>query len=112
VPRHALLAGQASRSGWRIIFIAPHFYACPLLTPRIQMRPLPTTNKQGTNEMTKTEAMFEVSAEWMKACGYGDEAKAFPVIRTWDARLLPFAELDMGNGRTWDVCTEWRGRFI
>jgi hypothetical protein len=50
-PRHALLAGQACRWGRRIILIAMHFYACSLLTPRIQRRPLPTTNKQGTNEM-------------------------------------------------------------
>jgi hypothetical protein len=28
VPRHALLAEQASRSGWRIIFVALHFHAC------------------------------------------------------------------------------------
>ena len=64
--------------------------------------------------ITPPRAMFEVSASWLKACGYGDgnSAKAYPVLRTWDARLLPFATLDMGNGRTWDVCTEWRGRFI
>lgn len=55
---------------------------------------------------------FEVSAEWMKACGKGDEAKVFDVIRTYDRRLIPFADLDEGNGRVWTVITEWRGRFI
>lgn len=62
--------------------------------------------------MTDNRSMFEVSAEWMKTCGKGDEAKAFPVIRTWEVRLLPFAELDLGDGRSWEVCTAWRGRFI
>lgn len=55
---------------------------------------------------------FEVSADWMKACGKGDEAKAFPVIHSYMAGHLPFVDLDMGNGRTWTVCAEWRGRFI
>ncbi len=61
---------------------------------------------------TETRPMFEVSADWMKACGYGNEAKAFPVIRSWEVRLWPFVEVDMGNGRTWELNAEWRGRFI
>jgi hypothetical protein len=60
----------------------------------------------------QTEGKFEVSGDWLKACGFGDEAKVFPVIRTWMAGPLPFALLDMGNGRTWEVCTAWRGRFV
>jgi hypothetical protein len=57
--------------------------------------------------------MFEVSAAWMKASGRGNEAKAFPVLRTWVARNgLPFAALDLGDGAEWIVITSWRGRFI
>lgn len=64
------------------------------------------------NETNYGEGRFEVSADWMKACGYGDAATVFPVIRSYMAGHLPFAVLDMGNGRTWEVCAEWRGRFI
>lgn len=57
--------------------------------------------------------MFEVSAEWMKACGRGHEAKAFPVLRTWVTwNGVPFAALDLGDGTEWIVLTAWRGRFI
>ena len=58
------------------------------------------------------ENRFEVSADWMKACGKGDAAASFPVVRTYMAGHLPFAVLDMGNGHTWEVCAAWRGRFI
>jgi hypothetical protein len=40
-PRHALLAGQACRSGWRIIFIVMHFHACVMYALR-----LPKMHKQ------------------------------------------------------------------
>lgn len=56
--------------------------------------------------------MFEVSAQWMKACGYGDKAKVFPVLRTYECGGWCFADLDMGNGEVWIVNTEWRGRFV
>ena len=65
-----------------------------------------------TSETAARDAFFEVSAEWMAACGKGNSAKVFPVVRSWMARHLPFVTLDMGNGHTWDVCAEWRGRFI
>lgn len=57
-------------------------------------------------------SLFEVSADWMKATGKGDEAKTFPVLRSWMAGHLPFAELALGDGRKWEVCTAWRGRFV
>ena len=59
----------------------------------------------------ESQMLFEVSADWMKACGKGNEAKRFRVIRTWDAGLLAFAELD-DNGHPWTVNTEWRGKFV
>lgn len=59
-----------------------------------------------------TEGYYEVSAQWMKACGYGEEAKAFPVIRTYMAGHLPFVVVRLDNGRAWDLCAEWRGKFI
>lgn len=57
---------------------------------------------------------FEVKMNWLHACGHRhyDKATAFQVIRTWDAGMMAFAELDMGDGRTWQVNTEWRGRFV
>ncbi len=54
---------------------------------------------------------FEVSADWMKACGLGDEAKAFNVIRSYERGFLPFVDLDR-DGIEWTVCAEWRGRYI
>ena len=62
--------------------------------------------------MTDNRPMFEVSADWMKACGMGEEAKAFPVIRSYDLRLVPFADLDLGGGRVFTVITSWRGRYV
>ena len=55
---------------------------------------------------------FEVSASWMKACGYGDTAKVFDVVRSYMSGHLPFVDLDLGNGQTWTVCAAWRGRFV
>jgi len=57
-------------------------------------------------------SFFEVSASWMKACGKGDEAKVFPVLRSWMAGHLPFVEVELEDGRKWEVCAEWRGRFV
>lgn len=63
--------------------------------------------------MTSTETIwFEVSGEWLKACGYGDAAKAFPVLRSYDRGMMAFVDLDMGEGRVWTVNAEWRGRFV
>jgi hypothetical protein len=59
-----------------------------------------------------SEGQFRVSAEWMKATGQGEEAKTFPVVRSYMSGHLPFAELDLGNGRTWTVCAEWRGEYV
>lgn len=56
--------------------------------------------------------LFEVSASWMKACGMGEEAKVFPVLREWQAGHLPMAELALGNGRKWEVVTSWRGKYL
>lgn len=59
-----------------------------------------------------TEGFFEVSADWMKACGKGDKAKAFPVIRSWMAGHMPFVAVRLEDGRDWELNAEWRGRFI
>jgi hypothetical protein len=56
--------------------------------------------------------MYEVSAEWMKACGKGDEAKVFRVIRSYEAGGWPFVVLDEGEGREWIVMAAWRGRYV
>ncbi len=59
-----------------------------------------------------TDGYFEVSAAWMKACGRGDEAKTFPVVRMWMAGHLPFVAVRLDDGREWELCAEWRGRFV
>jgi ribosomal protein L37E len=67
-------------------------------------------------ECRKPRRMFEVSADWMKACGFGEEAKVYPVISEYERGGYLFAELDRGNyatlGTTWTVNTNWRGRFV
>lgn len=55
--------------------------------------------------------MYEVSAEWMKACGKGDQAKVFRVIRSYELGGWVFADLD-DDGRVWTVMTAWRGRYV
>lgn len=55
---------------------------------------------------------FEVSAHWMRACGRGDVATVFPVTRTWMAGHLPFVAVRLPDGREWELCAEWRGRFV
>lgn len=55
--------------------------------------------------------LYEVSADWMLACGKGKVAKVFRVIRTYERGGWCFADLD-DDGREWTVNTEWRGRFV
>lgn len=60
------------------------------------------------------QGLFEVSLEWLHACGYRQytEATAFPIVQSWMAGGIPFVEVDLGNGRTWVLCAEWRGRYV
>ena len=64
--------------------------------------------------MTQDEGFFEVSADWLKATGMGDgaEAKTFPVTRAWVAGNLPFVAVRLDDGREWELCAAWRGRFV
>jgi hypothetical protein len=55
---------------------------------------------------------YEVSAEWMKACGRGDKAKVFPVLRINGNGNITAVVVDLGNGREWTLIAEWRGRFV
>jgi len=54
---------------------------------------------------------FKVSADWMKACGKGDKATVFKVLRSYTLRNLTFVDLE-DNGHVWVVCASWRGDFI
>jgi hypothetical protein len=51
---------------------------------------------------------YEVSAEWMWACGRGDTATRFTVVRLRGI----VAELDVGERKPWTVIVPWRGRMI
>lgn len=63
--------------------------------------------------MTQTgEGFYEVSAEWMAACGYGNEARVFPVERSWMAGGWPIIAVRLDNGREWVIMAAWRGRFV
>ena len=61
-----------------------------------------------------TEGYYEVSADWLKATGNGngEQAQAFPVVRSYMAGHLPMVTVRLDNGREWDVIASWRGRFI
>lgn len=60
-----------------------------------------------------TQRFYEVSAEWMQACGFGDSARVFPVLKINDPiRGLTVISVDRGNGLAWDVIAEWRGMFV
>lgn len=58
---------------------------------------------------------FEVSANWMDACGYGNEAQTFDVIRVKHC-YAPNPDYNVfyvvnKNGREWTVAA-FRGRYI
>lgn len=60
--------------------------------------------------------IFEVSAAWMKACGKGAQARAFPVLEVQETRAADdfFSKmfvLDIGDGRQW-VVAQGRGRLL
>jgi hypothetical protein len=55
---------------------------------------------------------FEVSAEWMKACGFGQRPTVFNVRHTYEQGGWLFAVLDNGTAQGWTVLTDWRGRFV
>jgi hypothetical protein len=60
--------------------------------------------------MTK---FYEISAEWMNACGKGDKAKLVEVLSATNSHPhMTALTVDMGDGRTWTVIAEWRGRFV
>ena len=58
------------------------------------------------------EGLFEVSAVWMKACGKGEDAKVFSVVRSYMAGHMPFVVVREDNGHEWVVNAEWRGKFV
>ncbi len=56
---------------------------------------------------------YEVKASWMHSCGRGLNAKVYPVLSVSSTiRGMTAVTLDLGNGRTWVVIAEWRGRFV
>jgi hypothetical protein len=61
-----------------------------------------------------TEGYYEVSADWLKACGLGngEAAQAFPVVRSYMAGHLPMVVVQLDNGREWEVIASWRGRYV
>jgi hypothetical protein len=54
---------------------------------------------------------YEVSAQWMKDCGFGSEAKVFKVIKTYRAGLLSMVVVDR-DGQPWTLVSTWRGWFV
>ena len=57
--------------------------------------------------------MFTVSAEWMKACGKGNEARTFPIVRVdefpWAGEgFRKMYHVEVRPGVTW-VVAECRG---
>jgi hypothetical protein len=69
----------------------------------------------GVNKMShETKAHYEVSADWLKACGYGtgEAAQAFPVVRSYMAGHLPMVVVRLDNAREWEVIASWRGRYV
>lgn len=64
--------------------------------------------------MKNTESHYEVSADWLKACGLGngEAAQAFPVVRSYMAGHLPMVVVRLDNGREWEVIASWRGRYV
>jgi hypothetical protein len=70
---------------------------------------------QRKHNMTQaTEGYYEVSADWLKACGLGngEAAQAFPVVRSYMAGHLPMVVVQLDNGREWEVIASWRGRYV
>jgi hypothetical protein len=61
-----------------------------------------------------TENYYEVSADWLKACGLGngEAAQTFPVVRSYMAGHLPMVVVRLDNGREWEVIASWRGRYV
>lgn len=60
---------------------------------------------------------FEVSAEWMKACGRGNEPGVFEIIREYKRGNWTFIDVvdwvaPDGTVYTWTILTNWRGRFV
>ena len=56
---------------------------------------------------------YEVSAEWMRACGKGTEAKVFPIHRVRGRLLGGALVVDVLDGdRLWTVIHPWRGRPV
>lgn len=54
-----------------------------------------------------------VTAEWMRACGKGTEAKTFPIhaIRGRTPGGAVVVEVVETEGRLWTVILPWRGQF-
>ncbi len=61
---------------------------------------------------TENQGFFEVDGKWLTACGYGNQPKAFPVIRTYMSGHLPIVVVRLDSGREWELIASWRGRFI
>jgi hypothetical protein len=61
-----------------------------------------------------TENHYKVSADWLKACGYGtgEAAQAFPVVRSYMAGHLPMVVVQLDNGREWELVASWRGQYV
>ncbi len=64
-------------------------------------------------EIPASANFYEVSAEWMRACGKGTEAKVFPIHRVRGRLLGGALVVDVLDGdRLWTVIHPWRGRPV
>jgi hypothetical protein len=60
-----------------------------------------------------SDRFYEISGQWMKACGKGDQPKVVRVISASNNHpTMTALTVDMGDGHTWTVIAEWRGRFV
>lgn len=74
-----------------------------------------TGSIQGRWAILATTDTYEVSAEWMKACGKGTRARRYPVVRVYGQSGWTFVQLkddDSFDGEPWVVLANWRGKFV
>ena len=56
--------------------------------------------------------LFEVSGDWMNACGKGKTPKVFPVLCTQEKACVSIVTLALGNGQTWVVFDKIDGQMV
>lgn len=62
--------------------------------------------------MARHIGFYEISGDWMKACGRGSEPRIVPILEASNNHpTMTALTVDMGDGKTWTVIAEWRGRY-